>query len=157
MKKYLNKMLHWGLVIFLVLMLFSVVWGVITRYIFTNQSSWTDEVAIYSLIWVSFLGAAYLSGQNNHITIDVLSASISEKTKIKLDLLVATIISVFVFAVFLIGGSWYVYVTFYLNQTSAALGIKMGLVYLVLPLSGLFIMYFKLYHIRYLYNQLKLI
>ena len=42
-----------------------------------------------------------------------------------------------------IGGLRYVYLTFTLGQISPALQIPMGFVYLVIPLSGLLVIYYK--------------
>jgi TRAP-type C4-dicarboxylate transport system permease small subunit len=61
----------------------------------------------------------------------------------------------FTAAVFIIGGGRYVYVSFKLEQTSAALGLPMGFVYLVLPISGLMIIYFKWMQMRQTLQELK--
>ena len=144
MRKSLEKVLEWSVVILLAVMLFSVLWGVATRYVFADQSSWTDELARFMLIWVSIVGATYISGKNAHITIDLLPKSMSEKSKLKLEIIASCIILLFVALVFVIGGLRYVYISFHLGQKSAALEIPMGYVYLVLPICGIIIMYFKM-------------
>lgn len=144
MRKKLDILLEWSVVTLLSVMLLSVLWGVLTRYIFADQSAWTDELARFMLIWVSILGAAYISGKNAHIAIDLLPASLSKKKKLVLEIITAVIISIFVFAIFLVGGLRYIYISFKLGQTSAALEIPMGYVYLVLPVAGIIIIYFKI-------------
>jgi TRAP-type C4-dicarboxylate transport system permease small subunit len=144
MKDRLNKLLEWVVVVLLSVMLFSVLWGVFTRYFFADQSSWTDELARFMLIWVSILGAAYISGKNAHIAIDLISASMSLKARLRMEILTGMIISLFVLAIFLVGGARYIYISFKLGQTSAALEIPMGYVYLVLPIAGIIIIYFKI-------------
>lgn len=144
MQKNLNKILEWAMVILLCTMLFSVLLGVFTRYVFANQSSWTDELARYMLIWVSILGAAYVSGKNAHIAIDLLPARLSEKLKLRLEMATGVIICLFIFAVFIVGGIRYIYLSMKLGQTSASLEIPVGYVYLVLPLSGAIIIYFRI-------------
>jgi len=54
------------------------------------------------------------------------------------------IIIIFSVTVLIIGGSWLTYTRFYLSVTSAALGLQLGYVYLVLPISGLLIAYFNI-------------
>lgn len=147
MRKRLNVLLEWVVIILLSIMLLSVLWGVLTRYIFADQSSWTDELARFMLIWVSILGAAYISGKNAHIAIDLLPAKLSKKKKLVLEMITSAIISIFVFVIFLIGGIRYIYISLKLGQTSAALEIPMGYVYLVLPLAGIIIIYFKIMHL----------
>jgi TRAP-type C4-dicarboxylate transport system permease small subunit len=157
MKDRLNKLLEWVVVVLLCVMLFSVLWGVFTRYFFADQSSWTDELARFMLIWVSILGAAYISGKNAHITIDLLSASIALKARLQMEVVTGMIISLFVLVIFLVGGSRYIYISFKLGQTSAALEIPMGYVYLVLPIAGIIIIYFKILGILRSTKALKLI
>ena len=157
MGKSLNKIMEWTVVALLSIMLLSVLWGVLTRYIFADQSSWTDELARFALIWVSILGAAYVSGKNAHITIDLLPKKTSKKKKLQLEIITSAIIAIFVLVIFIIGGLRYIYISLKLGQTSAALEIPMGYVYLVLPISGLFILFFKIQEIRKSSKALKLI
>lgn len=157
MRKRLNVVLEWTVVILLSIMLLSVLWGVLTRYIFADQSPWTDELARFMLIWVSILGAAYVSGKNAHIAIDLLPSTFPEKKKLLLNIVTSVIISIFVFVIFLFGGLRYIFISFKLGQTSAALEVPMWYVYLVLPLSGIIIIYFKILSIRDAYRASKLI
>lgn len=157
MRKKLNVLLEWTVVVLLSVMLLSVLWGVLTRYIFADQSAWTDELARFMLIWLSIIGAAYVSGKNAHIAIDLLPANFPKKKKLLLDIMTSVIISIFVFVIFLIGGLRYIYISFKLGQTSAALEVPMGYVYLVLPLSGVIIIYFKILAILDARNASKLI
>lgn len=155
MSKKLNWFLEWLVVVLVTVMLFSVLWGVCSRYLLADQSSWTDELARFMLIWVSIFGAVYISGKNAHITIDLLPKSLSIRTKLILDVIVHSIIILFTTAIFIIGGGRYVYVSFKLEQTSAALGLPIGFVYLVLPISGLMIIYFKAVQMRQTFQELK--
>ena len=157
MRKKLNHFLEWTVVFLLSIMLLSVLWGVATRYIFENQSSWTDELARFMLIWVSIIGAAYISGKNAHIAIDLLPAYLSPKNNLRLQIFVSAIVSLFVLAVFIIGGLRYVYISFKLGQTSAALELPMGYVYLVLPIAGLIVIYFKIALLLEAVRELKLL
>lgn len=157
MKEKLNYFLEWAVVLLLSIMLLSVLWGVATRYIFANQSSWTDELARFMLIWVSIIGAAYISGKNAHIAIDLLPGYLSEKNNLRLQVLVSAIVSLFVLAIFILGGLRYVFISFKLGQTSAALELPMGYVYLVLPLAGVIIIYFKIIQLREALHGLKLL
>ena len=44
----------------------------ITRYVFNNSASWTEEIARYLLIGTVFVGAAIGVAKNNHIQVDLL-------------------------------------------------------------------------------------
>lgn len=131
-------------VVLLGLLVVDVLWQVFTRFVMSSPSAFTDEVAGYLLIWVGMLGAAYVTGQREHLAIDLLIQRSPEKRQKKL--LAFTYLVVFVFALFvlLIGGGWLMYTRFMWDVKSAALGLPLGLVYSVLPLSGLFIMYYTM-------------
>jgi len=44
----------------------------ITRYVFNNSASWTEEIARYLLIGTVFVGASIGVAKNNHIQVDLL-------------------------------------------------------------------------------------
>ena len=145
MKLKLERFLEWILAILLAVMVLDVLWGVFTRYVMGHQSSWTDELARFLLIWVGVLGAAYASGKDLHIAIDLLPHYLNSKNQKRLQSLIAMIVLVFVFSVFVIGGLRYVYISFTLGQSSPAMGIPMCYVYSIFPISGLIIVYSKFY------------
>ncbi|SFC91500.1 TRAP transporter small permease [Zunongwangia sp. SCSIO 43204] len=150
--KKLDFYLGWFIVFLLSAMLFTVLWGVCARYIMDSPSSWTEELARFFLIWVSMLGAAYVSGKRDHITIDLWPEKLIKKYGKMMDVSVSLVIILFVFAVFIVGGIRYIYVSFKLWQTSAALEIPMGYIYLILPLTGFCVLF---YRIGFLIKDLK--
>ena len=153
MRAKLDKILEWLLVIFLGSMTIDVIWGVFTRYAMGHQSSWTDELARFLMIWVGILGAAYASGKNHHIAIDLLPNYLNDKNKRRLEILIAAIVVVFVTCVFLIGGLRYVYISFKLGQSSPALNLPMGVIYLIFPVAGLCIIYYKIHELYHYLNK----
>jgi TRAP-type C4-dicarboxylate transport system permease small subunit len=155
MKKHIDHFLEWILALLLGVMVLDVFWGVITRYILDSQSSWTDELARFLLIWLSILGAAYASGKKLHIAIDLLPQYLNERNQKILDIVITVIVLLFGIAVFLVGGLRYVYISFALGQTSPALNLPIGFVYMVLPISGLCIMYYKLLDLFIIIKNLK--
>lgn len=152
MRQNIDKFLEWTLAILLGIMVLDVFWGVLTRYVMGSQSSWTDELARYLMIWVSILGSAYAAGKNFHIAIDLLPKYLNDKNKKRLDIFIILIIVLFVIAVFMVGGLRYIYISFTLGQSSPALHVPIGLVYMVLPIAGLFIIYYK---VADLYNIVR--
>ncbi len=155
MKHRIDSFLEWALALLLGVMVLDVFWGVITRYLLESQSSWTDELARFLLVWLSILGAAYASGKKLHIAIDILPQGLSKKKQNYLDIIVHLIVLLFAVSVFLIGGLRYVYISFALGQTSPALQLPIGFVYMVLPISGVFILYYKLSELIILLKNIK--
>lgn len=126
------------------LLVIDVVWQVFSRYILNAPSTFTDELARFLLIWVSLLGAAYYSGQNMHIAINVLPDRLSPSNRVRLQIFIRILIILFVLCVLVIGGGTLVYYTFTFLQITPSLQIPMGLVYLIGPISGLLIIYYKI-------------
>ena len=60
--KRLNEFLmtvgSWGTILFMTVMAIVVPYEVVGRYVFQSMTTWSGEVAIYSLAWASMLGAA---------------------------------------------------------------------------------------------------
>ena len=143
MRKTVDKFLGMALVIIMAVMVVNVLWQVFSRYIVGIPSSFTDELARYLMIWVGILGAAYVSGRNMHVAIDVLPSRAGKKTQKKLLGMVYVFIILFALLAMVVGGSRLVYISFLLGQKSPALQIPLAFVYTVIPISGLLIIYYK--------------
>lgn len=154
MKEKLTKYLGSFLAILMTIMTIDVLWGVFTRYAMGNQASWSEELARFLLIWIGILGAAYASGQNMHLAIDLLSPKLEDKSKLRLAIAIRMLIILFAFFVLVVGGFRLIYVTQVLGQMSPALQVPMTIVYAVLPISGLIIVYYKIHDLLTLRSQL---
>ena len=144
MRKTIDRVLEITLASLLAIMTIDVLWGVFTRYVVGSQASWSEELARFLLIWIGILGAAYASGKKMHLAIDLYPMSLPPERRKKLNFFIYVLIIAFVFVSFVIGGSRLVYVTSTLGQTSAALRVPLAFVYSIVPISGLFIIYFKI-------------
>ncbi|QLE03040.1 TRAP transporter small permease [Galbibacter sp. BG1] len=142
-REKIDRTLGKVLVVIMAVMVVNVLWQVFTRYVTGTPSSVTDELARYLMIWVGVLGAAYVSGRNMHVAIDVLPQKASPKTQKRLLILVNILIILFALVAFVIGGIRLVYISYILGQHSPALNVPLAVVYMVLPISGLLIIYYK--------------
>ncbi len=142
MRQKIDRFLEFILLGFFSVMLLSVLWQVFTRFILRSPSTITDEISSFGLIWVGLLGAAYATGKNLHLAIDILPSRLVQKRIHLFDGFVYLVVGAFGLLVLVVGGSRLCWITFILKQKSAALEIPLGIVYLVLPLSGLLIVYY---------------
>lgn len=146
-KNIIDKILSWIVIVLMAIITINVLWQVFSRFVLQNPSSFTEELARYMLIWIGILGAAYVAGQKLHLAIDLLSTKLMGKSKSVLEIFIQLCIFIFSFFVMVIGGLRLVYITLQLNQISAALQIPLGYVYLVLPISGILMMFYSTYFI----------
>lgn len=148
-RKYLDWFLATFVTVLMGVLVVNVLWQVASRYLIGHPSAFTDELAGFLLIWVGLLGATYITGKKEHLAIDLLHHKLSPKGKIRINMVINVLIALFALAVLVVGGTNLVYITLRLSQVSSALQIPIGYVYLVLPLSGLFIIYYSIYDIVY--------
>jgi TRAP-type C4-dicarboxylate transport system permease small subunit len=141
-KKRIDRLLELALIILMGVNVINVLWQVFTRFVLKNPSSFTEELARFLLIWVGLLGASYAAGKKMHLAIDVVLQTLKDKKKITAEIIIQVFIFLFSLFVMVVGGLRLVAITLTLNQISAALRIKLGYVYLVLPFSGLLIMFY---------------
>ena len=145
-QKGLNKVLEIFLVILMSVLVLDVLWQVISRYLLTSPSSFTDELAGFLLIWVGVLGAAYVAGRQEHLAIDILIQRSSPARQRSLGLIIHALILLFALGVMVVGGASLVYSRFILDVKSAALQLPLAYVYSVLPISGAIIVYYEILH-----------
>ena len=125
-----------GLLVFLVV---DVSWQVLTRFLLSQPSSITEELARFLLIWIGLLGAVHAYRARMHLGIDLFTRKLSQPTQENLHRVVHVACALFAVSVFIIGGGNLMFITWSLGQNSPSLGLPMAAVYSVLPLSGLLI------------------
>lgn len=156
-RQRIDKILEFFLVVLMGTLVINVVWQVLSRFVFKNPSSFTDELATFLLIWVGLAGAAYVKGKNEHLAIDILHTKLSPKSLNKMMIFINFLVIVFSGTVMVIGGVWLVYTRFVLGQLSASIQVPLGYVYMIVPISGLLMSYYAIDDIRHLIKEYKLI
>jgi len=140
----ITRILSIILIILMAVMVLDVSWQVFTRFILQDPSSFTEELAGFLLIWIGLLGSSYALYTKAHLGIDVLTSKLSGARKQLAQLLIHLIVILFAVFVLVIGGIRLVNITLTLEQISPALGIPMGYVYLVLPFTGILMIYYSM-------------
>jgi len=142
-----KKGLEFLLVTIFIILVVDVVWQVIARYA-QISSGFTEELSRFLLIWLTALATAYSRSYKGQMAIDFLFNKCQPKTQFYLSLFIEIIIAVFALVVMIIGGINLVYITLKLGQFSPSLNLPMGVVYSIVPVSGLLIVFFSLHHLK---------
>lgn len=145
LKQRIDRATEIGLVTLMALLVVDVLWQVASRYIVRDPSSFTDELARYLLIWVALVGAAYTTGKNMHLAIDIVPSKLQGAKATLLHRGIYLLVLAFAVLVMVVGGIRLVYISFALGQLAPALQISLAYVYLSLPLSGLLISFYSVY------------
>jgi len=150
----INRIIEFVLILIFALLVVDVLWQVFGRYVLGKSFSFTEEFARFALIWLSILGAAYLNGKREHLSMDFLLRKLDPEQLPKRMKIIEIMMFVFALIVMVIGGGNLVYTTLYLGQISPAMHVSLGYVYAIVPISGLLIMFYSVYNISF-YNQSK--
>lgn len=143
-RQFVDRFLAISLILIMGAAVINVLWQVITRWIIGDPSSYTEELARYLLIWVGLLGSAYAAGKKLHLAIDLLPNALEGSRRNILEIVIEAIILLFAISVMVVGGIRLMGLAIQMGQVSAAIGVPLGYVYLVLPLSGLLIAFYAI-------------
>jgi len=139
LKDGLTRGLELLIIITMALLVVDVVWGVFTRYALGEQTKWTEELARFLLVWVALLGGALAFRTKAHLGVDYFVNQLHPDARRVTAVVAHLVVLFFAGAVLLLGGASVVREALILEQTTPALGWKMGYVYLALPISGFFV------------------
>jgi len=137
-KKGMTFMLNWALIAAVLFLVLDVCWGVFTRFVMGEQAKWTEELARFLLVWVSLLGGAVAFGTKGHLGVDYFVGKFHPEVQKLMSIVVHFVVLFFAGAIFIYGGGRVVFDALAMEQMTPALGWKMGHVYLVLPIAGVF-------------------
>lgn len=154
LRKGLDKVLEFICCTLLALMTILVTWQVVSRYVLNNPSTITEELVLFSFVWMGLLGGAYLFGKNEHMAMTFLFDKLSEKNQIKVRIFFELVIMAFAVFILVFGG--YNMSKLSMGQLSSSLQIPMGYVYLALPLSGITTVIYNILNIYDIINELSI-
>ena len=143
LRRGVDRLLGSAICVLMAAMVINVLWQVFTRFVLKNPSSFTEEAARYMMIWVGLLGSAYATGQKSHLALDLLTSKFQGARKRTSELFIHSVVLLFALAVLVGGGGRLVWIQLSLGQQSAALQLKLGYVYLAVPLAGALIVFYS--------------
>jgi len=151
-KQGLDRCLEFLVALAMAVLVLDVSWQVFTRFVLHHPSSWTEELATFLMIWVGLLGASVALNRKAHLGVDYFVGRLSPGKRAGCKVVAFACVMLFSLFVLMIGGTQLVYVTLMRQQVSPALQIKMGYVYLALPISGFFLV---LYSLEFLVESIR--
>ena len=128
--------------VLVVMLVASVSWQVMSRYLLEDPSPWTEELARFLLIWIGMLGASFAFRQHAHLGLELLPRKLEGVPASLLRYFTLVVVALFAALVLITGGSNLVSLTWELRQYSAVLGMPIAWVYSVIPLTGALIVFY---------------
>lgn len=118
---------------------------IVTRFVFNSPSTVSEELLTYSFTWIALLATAYVFGKRDHMRMGFLADKFSDGVQKILSILAEVLIMLLAGAVMIYGGFTIVQLT--MTQSTASLGIPMGVVYTIIPISGILIVVYSVLNI----------
>ncbi|MBE6004123.1 MAG: TRAP transporter small permease [Lachnospiraceae bacterium] len=153
MTKKVNRIIEIIMAVLIVCMVGANFWQIFTRFVLNHAADWTEEFMRYALIWLTMLGVPYAYGKNQHIAIEFLVDTFSEKGRKINAIFIEALILLLSVSVFIVGG---IMVT--LNaagQVSAALQMPMQFYYMGVPVAGCLMVFYTVPRLISLVRQEK--
>ncbi|WNF36305.1 TRAP transporter small permease [Bacillaceae bacterium IKA-2] len=140
---YINSFVKYVLILFMVTIVISVFCQVLFRFVINQPLAWTEELSRYSLVWLTFLGAAYAASLKGHISIDFFVKKLPLILQ-KGVMIIVAIICFYFFYILMSEGMALARQS--MTQLSPVLRLPMGYVYSVIPISGFLLTLNYIYH-----------
>jgi len=142
MKKFANNSVSFMLAVLSLIMFLQVLF----RYVFNNSLTWSEELAKFIFIWITFLGAAICFRDRIHLKVDFLMNKLPDKYKVLMEILNTILVTVFSVIITVIGFLWVINVS---GTLSPAMGLPLNIVfYAALPVSAGFTFIYGLARLR---------
>lgn len=139
-----------GLFVFMILV---GTYQIAARYFFKSPSTVSEELLTYSFAWMALFASSYAFGKQEHMRMGFLADKLSEESRYWVRIAAEVLVLLFAAAVQLYGGIRIIRLT--MSQTTASLGIPMGIVYLAVPLSGFLTVVYAVLNLLTLFRQRK--
>lgn len=118
---------------------------IVTRFIFRSPSTVSEELLTYSFTWMALLSSAYVFGKRDHMRMGFMADKFSQSSQKVLSIFGEILILVLAASVMIYGGITITKLT--MTQSTASLGIPMGVVYTIIPISGMLIVLYAVLNI----------
>lgn len=153
LKTMMDKILSAVCAVMFSFMTVIAVYQVVTRYVFNNPSSFSEELLTCSFAWMSMFAATLVFGERDHMRLAYFADKLTGKKGLMLAVATECIILIFTVLVLVYGGIAITKLT--MTQVTASLGIPMGYVYSIMPVSGILTAIYSIINISNLCRQLK--
>ncbi|MCP4021194.1 MAG: TRAP transporter small permease [Desulfobacteraceae bacterium] len=149
----LNRIIEFSLFILGISMAIIVASQVFSRYVLNHSLFWSEELARYLLVWLTFLGATSAYKRNAHPGVDIFYIRMRAAKK-KICNLIVFLASMTLFSVMIVYGFQFAY--FIRNQITPALSIPKWFIFIIIPVSGMIFMIHCLANLMELYKTTTL-
>ncbi|MGD8401552.1 MAG: TRAP transporter small permease [Bacillota bacterium] len=116
---------------------------VLMRYFFKGSLAWGEEISRYIMVWMTYIGAIWLSKNGKHLNVGIkLQKKLGKKAVALIDILIDLCLMAFGLVVTYYG---FLFVQSTLNYAATSITwLRMGYVFVSMPIAMFFIFYYSL-------------
>lgn len=144
-RKVLDTITSAACVFIFALMVVVGTYQIVTRYFFNAPSTISEELLTYSFTWMALLASAYVFGKRDHMRMGFIADKLTGFPRKVLEIVIECLVMLLALSILVYGGFNIMQLT--MTQVTASLGIPMGVVYTVVPLSGVLIVIYSILNI----------
>ena len=139
-RKGIDKVLSLACAVIFAAMVVIGTYQIVTRFIFNRPSTVSEELLTYSFTWMALLATAYVFGKRDHMRMGFLADKLNAGGQKVLNIISELLIMLLAGAVMVYGG-------FTIMQLTMAQSTAMGVVYTIIPVSGILIVLYSVMNI----------
>ncbi|MDR2180206.1 MAG: TRAP transporter small permease [Synergistaceae bacterium] len=133
-KKFLDNFEEYFVVWTMALMTGLVFCQVVMRYVFSNSLSWSEELARFIFMWLSWVGASYAVKERSHFRVEMFANLLKGRSRKGFELLILVVWFGFSLVMAWLGTDLVIFLM-ETGQISAAMEIPMSWVYASVPVG----------------------
>ena len=138
-RKGIDLVLSWVCAALFALMVIVGTYQIVVRYFFNSPST------VYSFTWMALLASAYVFGKRDHMRMGFIADKLTGTPRKVLEIIIEILVMFLAGSVMVYGG-WNI-MGLTMTQVTASLGVPMGVIYTVVPLSGILIVIYSILNI----------
>ena len=136
-RKGMNAVVSTICIVLFAVMVVVGTYQIITRFVFNNPSTISEELLTYTFAWMAIFSSAYVFGKRDHMRMTFIADKLPKEQRKILEIVIELLIIAFAVIVLIYGGFTIMGLT--MTQKTASLGVMMGVIYAVVPICGILI------------------
>ena len=136
-RKAMNAVVSTICIVLFAVMVVVGTYQIITRFVFNNPSTISEELLTYTFAWMAIFSSAYVFGKRDHMRMTFIADKLPKEQRKILEIVIELLIIAFAVIVLIYGGFTIMGLT--MTQKTASLGVMMGVIYAVVPICGILI------------------
>lgn len=144
-RQILDRVIEFFSIFIFTVMVLLVTFQVFVRYVLNSPSAFSETLTRYMFVWLVLVTATYAFGKREHMCISFIKAKLSTKGQLKTDIAIELLTLFFAAAIMVYGG---VRISaMQMVQLDSVLHIPTGIIYSIIPVSGMGIGFYSICNI----------